>query len=135
MPSGGGAAAGAGTGLGAIGTSLMPQIGQSPGLSETTVGCIGQWYFAAAADADEPCSTDERQPTHVEAAASRRKRASPVPIVRVACLMAFPYFPLIPPDMLPACPVAIPATAAGAPAAMSGVASRLASRRLARRRA
>ena len=25
-----------------MGTSFMPQIGQSPGLSETTVGCMGQ---------------------------------------------------------------------------------------------
>jgi hypothetical protein len=28
-----------------IGTSRIPQIGQSPGLSDTTLGCIGQWYF------------------------------------------------------------------------------------------
>ena len=31
-----------------IGTSFIPQMGQSPALSETTVGCMGQWYFAAA---------------------------------------------------------------------------------------
>ena len=31
-----------------IGTSFMPQMGQSPARSETTVGCMGQWYFAAA---------------------------------------------------------------------------------------
>ena len=37
-----------------IGTSFMPQMGQSPGLSETTVGCMGQWYFAAAAEPAAP---------------------------------------------------------------------------------
>jgi len=26
-----------------IGTSRIPQIGQSPGRSDTIVGCIGQW--------------------------------------------------------------------------------------------
>jgi hypothetical protein len=29
----------------------MLQIGQVPGLSETTVGCIGQWYFGWATEA------------------------------------------------------------------------------------
>jgi hypothetical protein len=27
---------------GVIGTSFIPQMGQSPGLSDTTVGCMGQ---------------------------------------------------------------------------------------------
>src|ERR1700693_550907 len=33
-----------------IGTSFMLQIGQLPGLSETTDGCIGQWYFTSPPD-------------------------------------------------------------------------------------
>ena len=36
--------------LALIGTSFMPQMGQLPALSETTVGCMGQWYFTAAAE-------------------------------------------------------------------------------------
>ncbi len=32
--------------LGATGSSAIPQIGQSPGLSEMTSGCIGQVYLA-----------------------------------------------------------------------------------------
>jgi hypothetical protein len=30
-------------GEGSMGTSFIPQIGQSPGLSVTYDGCIGQW--------------------------------------------------------------------------------------------
>src|SRR3990172_8111187 len=32
-----------------IGTNRIPQIGQSPGRSETIVGCMGQWYLAILA--------------------------------------------------------------------------------------
>ena len=32
-----------------MGTSFMPQMGQSPGLSEVICGCIGQWYLATTA--------------------------------------------------------------------------------------
>jgi hypothetical protein len=38
------------------GTSFMPQMGQSPGLSDTTAGCIGQWYSGAAGSAFRPAS-------------------------------------------------------------------------------
>ena len=29
----------------AMGTSFIPQIGQSPGWSWTTLGCMGHWYW------------------------------------------------------------------------------------------
>jgi hypothetical protein len=55
-----GVGAGAAAGSSSMGTRRIPQMEQSPGLRDTTVGCIGQWYLATPALAAAPNPPVER---------------------------------------------------------------------------
>src|SRR5512139_2637068 len=62
-----------------MGTSLIPQMGQSPGLSEIIVGCMGQWYRACAAGAvceAPPAGSDSPFPPPEQPARGAIRRAA-----------------------------------------------------------
>jgi hypothetical protein len=83
---------GAAGGAGDWGTSRMPQIGQSPGLSDTYVGCIGQWSFGRAAGAADERGPFGRSALHTPLATSNA--ATPTVVTTIVVRVVIFFLPL-----------------------------------------
>lgn len=80
------------------GTRRIPQMGQSPGLSDTTVGCMGQWYCAFKLPFPEHPTNSKMLPR----ATSAKTRNNPRFAFMMTSLVSMPQ------DSLPGARVSVP---------------------------